>query len=112
MAEEKILDSEKLDEDQLENVVGGTRAETRELSIALNQALYGIDFSGLNVNDAEHMKYAKSDLQPELERIGITAKLDIGVNGTGIGEQANRYFYKGVEIPHDKLVSIINSVNK
>ena len=112
MAEEKILDSEQLDEDQLDNVVGGTRAETRELSIALNQALYGIDFSALDVNNAEHMNFAKSDLQPELERVGITAKLDIGVNGTGVGEQANRYFYKGVEIPHDKLVSIINSVNK
>ena len=28
MAEEKILDSEQLDEDQLDNVAGGTRVET------------------------------------------------------------------------------------
>lgn len=28
MADEKILDSEKLDEDQLENVAGGTASET------------------------------------------------------------------------------------
>ena len=28
MAEEKILDSEKLEEDQLDNVAGGTRVET------------------------------------------------------------------------------------
>lgn len=98
-----------LTEDQLENVLGGTRAETMELSIALNKTLYGLDYSGLDINTADHMLYAKSDLENELAKFGVTAKIDVGKNGTGAGETANECYNKnGVKISHETMVKIFS----
>lgn len=102
-----ILKEEMLTDDQLENIVGGTRAETRELSIALNKTLYGLDFSILDINHADEMLYAKSDLEKELAAYEVTTKISVGKNGTGEGEVANEYYNKyGVKIPHEKMVQI------
>ena len=109
MKDEKIFQDEMLSEDQLENVVGGTRLETLELSIALNKTLYGVDVSGLNINNASDMLYAKSDLEKELASFGVTSKISIGKNGTGEGEVANEYYNKyGVKIPQEKMVQIFS----
>lgn len=103
----KILDSEILTDEQLDYVVGGTRQETRDLEIALNARLYGIDFSPLNINNAEDMLHAKDDLESELAKFGMTVKIDVGKNGTGVGEQANEYYNsKGVKISQENMLKI------
>ena len=107
MKGEKILEDEMLDEEQLDNVVGGTRAETRQLDVFLNKVLNKMDFSALDVNNADDMIFARDDLQYELGKFGITAKLDIGVDGTGVGEQSNKYYYQGVELSHNDIMKIM-----
>lgn len=103
----EFLKEEMLTEDQLENVLGGTRAETRELSIALNKTLYNVNFGILNVDHADEMLYAKEDLEKELAAYGMTVKISVGKNGTGEGEVSNEYYNRyGVKIPHKKLVQI------
>ncbi len=107
MIEDKFAD-EMLSDEELDNVAGGTRAETREMDIALNKRLYGLDFSALDIAQADHMLYAKSDLESELTRLGVQFKIDVGKDGTGVGEKANEYYYHGVKISHEQLMNIIN----
>ena len=106
----EILDSEVLSDEQLDYVVGGTRAETRDLEIALIARLYNLDFSSLNINNADEMLFAKDDLESELAKFNMTVKIDVGKDGTGVGEQANEYYNsKGVKISHEKMMEIFSS---
>ena len=104
----KILQDEILSDDQLDYVVGGTRAETRALEIALNARLYNLDFSRMDINNAEDMLFAKDDLEKELAtKFHMTVKIDVGKDGTGVGEQANEYYNsKGVKISQENMLKI------
>ena len=96
---------EMLSDEELDYVVGGTRKETRELSIALNAILHNIDFSPLDIDNPEDMLYAKSDLEDELALFnGLTVKIDVGKGGTGVDEQANEYYYKGHKLTHEQML--------
>lgn len=80
------------------------------MSIAFNKRYSKKDISRLlDVNDAGDMMWAKNDVETELKKLDIVAKVDVGLNGTGVGEKANEYYYKGVKISHDVLIDIINN---
>ena len=105
----KILSEEILSDDQLDYVVGGTRAETKALEIALNARLYNLDFSPMNIDNPEDMLFAKSDLESELAKFNMTVKIDVGKDGTGVGEQANEYYNsKGVKISQENMLKIFS----
>lgn len=110
MINKKFLEKEILSDEVLDYVVGGTRAETLELFIALNKRLYeGLDFNISNIDKADEMLFAKSYLEKELSTFGVTSKIDVGKNGTGEGEQANEYYNRyGKKIPHEAMVKIFN----
>ena len=105
----KILAEEILSDDQLDYVVGGTRAETKALEIELNARLYNLDFSPMNIDNPEDMLFAKSDLESELAKFNMTVKIDVGKDGTGVGEQANEYYNsKGVKISQENMLKIFS----
>ena len=48
-------------------------------------------------------------MENELANFGVTARIDVGKNGTGEGEKANEYYNKyGVKIPHKKMIEIFS----
>lgn len=109
MAKEDKYADEMLTDDQLDNVVGGTRAETQELMTAIYKSVYNADISGLDLNPANVNVYLKKELEAELASFGINSKVDVGLNGTGVGEKANEYYTKkGNQITHEQLMSIFN----
>ena len=108
MKDKKILDSEVLSDEQLDYVVGGTRAETQELLTNIYKRIYKTDITGAYDLDSPLVNSAfKIALEDELASFGMTTKIDVGINGTGIGEQANEYYNsKGVKISHEKMMEI------
>lgn len=36
-------------------------------------------------------------------------KIDVGLNGTGVGEKANEFNYNGLSLTNNDMVNIINS---
>ena len=109
MKDDKFAD-EMLTDDELDNVVGGTRAETQELITAMYKSVYKTDISGLfDINSPGDNVGLKIALEDELASFGINSKVDVGVNGTGIGEKSNEYYTKkGNSITHEQLMTIFN----
>ena len=109
MANEDKYADEMLTDDQLDNVVGGTRAETQELMTAMYKSVYNADISGLDLTPADVNVYLKNELEAGLASFGINSKVDVGLNGTGVGEKANEYYtQKGNKITHEQLMTIFN----
>ena len=110
MAMEDKFADEMLTDDELDNVVGGTRAETQELITAMYKSIYKTDISGLfDMNSAGVNVGLKTMLEEELAGLGINSKVDVGLNGTGIGEKSNEYYTKkGNQITHEQLMGIFN----
>ena len=109
MKEDKFAGEVMSDED-LEVVVGGTRAETQELITAIYNRVYKTDISGIfDINSAGDNVGLKIALEDELASFGINSKVDVGINGTGIGEKANEYYTrKGNAITHQQLMNFFN----
>ncbi len=60
------------------------------------------------MNPEDYMAF-KQVLEDELVSFRITAKADVGLNGTGEGEKANEYYTpKGNKITHAQLMNIFN----
>ena len=98
-----------LTDDELDNVVGGTRAETQELITALYKRVYKLDISGLDFSALYVNNYIKRELEKELKSFGINSKVDVGLLGSGINEKANEYYTpKGNKISHEQLMNIFN----
>ena len=109
MAKEDKYADELISDEDLEVVVGGTRAETQELITALYNRVYKADISGLDFTPAGVDVYLKKELESELASLGINSKVDVGLNGTGIGEKANEYYTrKGNAITHQQLMNFFN----
>ena len=110
MAKEDKYADELISDEDLEFVVGGTRAETQELITAIYSHLYKTDISGLfDMNSAEVNIGLKNVLEDELASFGIKSRIDVGLNGTGIDEKANEYYTgKGNAITHQQLMNIFN----
>ena len=109
MAKEDKYADELISDEDLEVVVGGTRAETQELITALYNRVYKADISGLDFTPADVNVYLKKELESELASFGIISKVDVGLNGTGIGEKANEYYTgKGNAITHQQLMNFFN----
>ena len=68
------------------------------------------DISGLfDMNSAGVNVGLKTMLEDELAGLGINSKVDVGLNGTGIGEKSNEYYTKkGNQITHEQLMGIFN----
>ena len=109
MTENDKYADEMLTDDELDFVVGGTRAETYELLAAIYKRANHVDISDLfSMNPEDYMAF-KQVLEDELKSFRITAKADVGLNGTGEGEKANEYYTpKGNKITHAQLMNIFN----
>ena len=88
MAEEKILDSEKLDEEQLENVAGGTQWQM-EKDIQ--------EFKDLGVLSPGVDKHDKDAIRKAFEAYGIRAE----PHGSWFGAD-NEYFLGGRKISREE----------
>ena len=111
MAEKDKYADEMLSDEELDFVVGGTRAETWELISALYKGVYKTDLNGLFDMSAENYLGFKQVLEAELGGLNITAKADVGLNGTGEGEKANEYYTpKGNKITQEQLVNFFNQL--
>lgn len=111
MAVEDKYADEMLSDEELDFVVGGTRAETWELISALYKGVYKTDLNGLfDMSAGDYMAF-KQVLESELRDLNITAKADVGLNGTGEGEKANEYYTpRGNKITQEQLVNFFNQL--
>ena len=102
MADEKILEGEVLDEEELEEVAGGTTAEIKDDRKRLIRLGY--------YENKPHQKYV----------VGIANALEKLSNATGYGfkfastsqtgNQANVYFFNGKQISRDKFWSLVDEL--
>ena len=54
-------------------------------------------------------KIWRCDLESELAKFNMTVKIDVGMNGTGIDEQANEYYNsEGVKISQENMLKIFS----
>ena len=101
-------DIEQLSDEELEQVAGGTRAETQELLANIYKKLYKTDIlDGYDLDSPSANVAFKIALEERLAQFDMTVKIDVGKDGTGVGEQANEYYNsKGVKIPHASMMKI------
>ena len=100
MSEDKILENELLDEEELEEVAGGTTAEIKDDRKRLIRLGY--------YENKPHQKYV----------VGIANALEKLSNATGYGfkfastsqtgNQANVYFFNGNQISRDKFWALVD----
>ena len=111
MAEKDKYADEVMSDEDLDFVVGGTRAETWELISALYKGVYKTDLNGLfDMSAGDYMAF-KQVLESELRDLNITAKADVGLNGTGEGEKANEYYTpRGNKITQEQLVNFFKNL--
>ena len=110
MSDKNKFSDEKLTDDELNVVVGGTVAETQEFMRVIYRRLYPEkNINALNLSKSEVNVQLKNELEKELASFRITAKVDVGINGTGIGEKANEYYTpKGHRVTQEQLMNIFN----
>ena len=105
MAEEKILKDEALNDEELEEVVGGyyDTWNDRVNFIKLGGGFY----KGDNPNGS----YSKTEVQNAFKKVGdhlgIKISADLHYDDTP-GKSPNRYYLDGKQISRDELWSIIN----
>lgn len=111
MIDEKILQDEMLSDEELENVAGGTRQETAALLSSIYKFYLGKDMN-YDLNDASVNLDNQQRLSAVLETMfGDKMKftIDVGKNGTGVGEKANEFNYDGLNLTNNDMVNIVNS---
>ena len=87
MAEEKILDSEKLDEEQLDNVAGGTMWQMED---DINR------FKSLGVLSPSVAKHDKDAIEKAFAAYGIKAEAHGGIWSD------NQYYFNGKQISRNE----------
>lgn len=102
---------EKLSDEELEQVAGGTRLET---ALAISYFYKYIENKPMPVvvGDASFSLKSKELLGRLLDHAfggQMKYKIDVGLNGTGEGEQANEYYINGQKWGNDELLQVINN---
>lgn len=104
-----LKSSAKLNEMEMDNVVGGTRAELADLidTISISGALGSIAQCGAYVPGANST--AKKLVSTILEGMGIDANINLGWGDTGIREKANTYYCRasGKSMTHGQVLDAI-----
>ncbi len=99
----------ELSMNEAEKVVGGTVAEFSELleAASINPTARLISMLG------SHMPNTNSIIKPAvgklLARMGIKADISLGIGGTGLFAEANRYTRNGVSISHQEVLEAIRA---
>ena len=102
MAEEKILDEEILDDDELEGVAGGSTAENRDDRERLMQMGY---YNSATKSISKNLKASFSNLGSKLG-----CDLHISANNNK-GNAANKYFIADQEVSRTEFWNIIDRLN-
>ena len=99
MSEEKILDNEILDDEELDGVAGGTFKETVGDRAKLNQlGLYNFDES----------KGFAGSIKEGFDKLGRELGLDVKCDSSLSNDTANRYQIDNRKMTRDEFWSIIN----
>lgn len=109
MAEEKILKDEILKDAELENVAGGTGAELREVVEAMRaNKKIGFDEGEYLFGSSERWDALAS---AKLDKLGISAKMHLGLFGSNFGESQAVYTDKatGKNLTQAEVVNIIKN---
>lgn len=102
MAEEKILDNEVLDDEELEGVAGGSNTENRNDRDLLKKMGY--------YNDAT--KSISTNLEKSFAGLGSKLGCDLHVRvDANKGRAANKYFIADQEVSRKEFWTIINRLN-
>ena len=101
-----INQNNRLHDDELNNVVGGTVTEFAELYSALKPS----GNSAIAHLPAFNSKAAKEVTQ-KLAAYGIKANIDLGLLGTGTASEANRYTIDGKPASHQDVLNRIKELN-
>ena len=102
MAEEKILDNEVLDDEELEGVAGGSNTENRNDRDLLKKMGY--------YNDAT--KSISTNLEKSFAGLGSKLGCDLNVRvDANKGRAANKYFIADQEVSRKEFWTIINRLN-
>ena len=109
-------DYEKMNEVELDAVVGGTLTEVNQLADALARkgGMFGkivADVHG-KLNDKSGLVGPLNIALREavgngLSELGISHDLSVGFLGTGAGSDANTYSYNGKSLSHDEVLKMI-----
>ena len=101
--------SAKLNEMEMDNVVGGTRAELADLinAISISGALGSISQYGAYVPGANST--AKKLVATVLEGMGIDSNINLGWGDTGFKEKSNTYYCRtsGKSMSHGQVLEAI-----
>ena len=111
MAKEDKFADEILSDEELDQVVGGTRLETALVNSFFSQYIQGknlpIDITNANTNLLQ--KEVLGQLLDYYFKGKMTYNIDVGENGTGVGEKANEYYLEGVKVDTYALLAAINN---
>lgn len=109
----KINDElEKLNDEELESVVGGTRRETALLFAAFQEYSLGKSYE-IDTRNAAVNLVSKKGVEGALDIIfggQMKYKIDVGLNGTGEGEQVNEYYINGQKLDNDQMLAIVHNM--
>ena len=109
MADEKILKEELLDDEQLDNVAGGTFAESYSDAQSfekLGVKIFKNDLAGVPLLDHEGFV----NLRAAFEKYGVTIKDDGSIWGDLTGKsKPNQYFIGGKEVTQAEAWKHINA---
>ena len=111
MAVQDKFADEMLTDEQLDGVAGGTRLETALVNSFFSQYIQGknlpIDITNANTNLLQ--KEVLGQLLDYYFKGKMTYNIDVGENGTGVGEGANEYYFNGQKLDTTALLSAINN---
>lgn len=111
MAKEDKFADEMLTDDELDNVNGGTRMETALVNSAFHELHYGQKVA-IDISDALTNNLNKAKVETFLKHYfgsALTFNIDVGENGTGVGEKANEYYLNGVKCDTSVILAAINN---
>ena len=111
MAVQDKFADEILSDEELDQVVGGTRIETALVNSFFSQYIYGKNLT-IDTTNADNNLLAKETLESLLDYYfegKMAYNIDVGNNGTGVGEKANEYYLNGQKIDTTILLSAINN---
>lgn len=102
MTDEKILENEILDDEELEGVAGGTTKENRDDRYLLKQIGY--------YNKAT--KFISKNLEISFAELGSKLGCDLHIKvDANTGNVANKYFIADQEVSRNDFWEIINRLN-
>ena len=111
MAKEDKFEDELLSDEKLDHVVGGTRIETALVNSFFSQYIQGQNLQ-IDITNADTNLLQKKVLGELLDYYfegKMTYNIDVGENGTGVGEKANEYYLNGQKLDTTFLLAAINN---